>query len=483
MLKINLNDKSLFGNDAGEDENQEILESYFINNDEFDDFYDTDNQLCVVNARKGMGKSALLSKLDHDLKTKEVYENPIVIRVTGNSLLGLGDFTNKDQAYLENYWKQIICKEININIGNIIGIALTSDEMSMVEISELEGMKSKNIVGSLISRIKGKIPLIGVEAGSSKPENLERLLQNYLNENENRKVWILIDDIDAKYIDNDEYQQRVGSFFSAIRALSKDVNNLNIRATVRTDVWANLRHIEDLDKWEQYIIPVYWTKRQMRDMLAKKISSYVKRKHPDSKEAKYKYSSDYTKLFALIFISPIRWGGKDKPAFDAINAFSNHKPRAMGQLCRMAAKQAHKSNCKVSLNQFNEILTKFGQNRRDDLIKEHIHQFSELDNLIDSFRAGAREYSRSELHMVFETKFIKGRNNEDISVIDGKPYFSLDDLGSFAYKVGLISKQHDDGKTFTIFSNDPDLFYSQENSNNDIRWSLHPSYSKYLNVA
>ena len=59
--------------------------------------------------------------------------------------------------------------------------------------------------------------------------------------------------------------------------------------------------------------------------------------------------------------------------------------RAMGQLCRMAAKQAHKSRCKVSLNQFNEILTKFGQNRRDDLIKEHIHQFSELDNLIDSF--------------------------------------------------------------------------------------------------
>jgi hypothetical protein len=483
MLKIDLNDKSLFGNDAGEDESQEILESYFINNDEYDDFYDVDNQLCVVNARKGMGKSTLLSKLDYDLRKKEENDSPIVIRVTGNALLGLGDFTNKDQAYLENYWKQIICKEINIHIGNLIGIALTSDEMSMVEISELEGMKSKNIVGSLLSRIKGKIPFIGADAGSSTPDNLERLLQNYLNENKDRRVWVLIDDIDAKYIDNDEYQQRVGSFFSAIRGLAKDVNKLNIRATVRSDVWVNLRHIEDLDKWEQYMISVYWTKRQMRDMLAKKISSYVKRKHSASKEAKYNYLSDYNKLFALIFITPIRWAGKERPVFDAINAFSNHKPRAMGQLCRMAAKQAHKSSCKVSLNQFNEVLTKFGQNRRDDLIKEHVHQFEELDNLIDSFRAGAREYKRSDLHMIFETKFIKGRNNEDIPLIDGKPYFSLDDLGSFAYKVGLIAKLHDDGKTFTVFSDDPDLFSSQENISNDVCWSLHPSYRKYLNVV
>lgn len=262
----------MFGNDAGEDEAQEILNSYFIDNDDFDDFYDDEHRLCVVNARKGMGKSTLLSKLDYDLASKEEYGRPIVVRVTGNSLLGLGDFNGKDPAYLENYWKQIICKEINIHIGKTINFAFTSDDMSMVEISELEGMKSKNLIGGLISRIKGKIPVLGSETQGFKPENLERLLNNYLDDNHDKKVWLLVDDIDAKYIDCEDFQHRISSFFSAIRGLCFDVKNLNIRATVRSDVWTNLRHVEDLDKWDQYIVNIVWTKRQMREMLAKKNS-------------------------------------------------------------------------------------------------------------------------------------------------------------------------------------------------------------------
>lgn len=483
MLKIKLNDRSLFGNDAGEDEIQEVLNSYFINSDDFEDFYDDENRLCVVSARKGMGKSTLLSKLDYDLRSSSAYGKPIVVRVTGNSLLGLGDFSGKDPAYLENYWKQIICKEINIYIGKSIGFALTSDEISMVEISELEGMKSKNIIGGLVSRIKGKIPLINTEVQGFKPDSLERLLSNYLEENSDKKIWLLVDDIDAKYIDSEDYQYRISSFFSAIRSLCFDVRNLNIRATVRSDVWTNLRHIEDLDKWDQYIINIIWTKRQMREMLAKKILSYVKRKHPGTSEAKYNYERDYNKLLALIFLSPIQWGGKERPVFDAINAFSNHRPRSMGQLCRMAANQAHKSRCKVSLRQFNEILTKFGQNRRDDLIKEHLHQFSELENLIDSFRAGQKEYKLSDLNVIFDTKFVKGREVKEIPRVDGKPYAGHIDLGHFVYKIGLISKLPDSSQNFTFYTDDPDLFYSQENRDNDIVWSVHPSYRKYLNIG
>ncbi len=142
----------------------------------------------------------------------------------------------------------------------------------------------------------------------------------------------------------------------------------------------------------------------------------------------------------------------------------------------MAANQAHRSRCKVSLRQFNEILTKFGQNRRDDLIKEHQHQFPELENLIDAFRAGQKEYTLSELEMVLDSKFIKGREVSDISVIDGKPYCNLIDLGHFVYKIGLISKLPDESQNFTFYTDDPDLFYSQQNRNNELTWSVYPSY-------
>jgi hypothetical protein len=69
-----------------------------------------------------MGKSSLLARLNYKLKTEPDYDEPIVVKVTGNTLLGLGDFREKDQAYLENYWKQIICKKIIIEIGTTIGV-------------------------------------------------------------------------------------------------------------------------------------------------------------------------------------------------------------------------------------------------------------------------------------------------------------------------------------------------------------------------
>lgn len=483
MLSINIKDKNLFGNDAGEDESIDVLNSYYVDNPDFDDFFDQAIRLNVVSARKGMGKSAMISRMTSRL---EKNNNSLVIRVTGNSLLGLGDFQGQDQAYLENYWKQIICKKIILEIGSSIGFALTSDETSMVEIAELEGMKSKNIIGGLISRVKGKLPLVNAELKQSFPENLESLLQNYQDQHECSNVWVLIDDIDAKYKDTEDYQARVGSFFSAIRSLAFDMNNLNIRASVRTDVWSNLRHLEDLDKWEQYLVEIFWTKKQLRDMLANRILSYIQRNHPGSKEAKLKIGRDYNQLFGLIFNTPIRWRDDPKSSiFDAIYSFSNKRPRWMGQLCRMSADQTKKNNSrnkKIDLAYINQILRKYGKNRKNDLIKEHQHQFGELNKLIDSFRANSKTYTCSSLSELFDRNLIRGRSTDSIQEIDGKAYASLNDLGEFSYKIGLISKLHDNGKNFTHFSDDPDLYRSNENMDDNVIWSVHIAYREYLNI-
>lgn len=484
-MHINLKDKKLFGNEAGEDEDIEVLNAYYVDNSDLDVFFDPDEKLSVVSARKGMGKSALLSRLEYRLNNDEIYENPIVIRVKGTELLGLGQFDIEDHAYLENYWKRIICKKIIVEIGDRIGVALSSDAMSMVEVAEIDGLKSKNFIGGLISRVRGKVSDLDVEFKASIPDNLGSLLSNYQARNENSNVWILIDDIDAKYQNTSQGQARVGSFFSAIRSLAFDMRNLNIRSTVRSDVWSCLRHLEDLDKLEQYIINMFWTKRHMRDMLTKKVFVYILKKHPDSDEAKYKVSRDYNKILDIVFSSPIEWRGKPNARlFDAISAFSNRRPRWMGQLCRMAGSNVPvaRENRKITLENINHILSDFGAKRRDDLIKEHSHQFDELLNLIDSLRATKKEFSYSELNVVLSENFIRSRAIEDIPLVDGKKYLELEDLGDFLYKLGLISRIHDDGITFTHFTDDPDLYKSIENRNDNVTWSIHPSYRTFLNI-
>ena len=82
----------------------------------------------------------------------------------------------------------------------------------MVELAEIDGLKGKNFIGGLISRVKGKLPGLEVDVKSSIPEKLDRLLHDYQVRNINSRVWILIDDIDAKYKNTSENQARVGAF-------------------------------------------------------------------------------------------------------------------------------------------------------------------------------------------------------------------------------------------------------------------------------
>lgn len=487
MLRVKLV-QGIFGNDAGEDEDPIQLKRYFVNSPKFEDFFDENKKVCVVSGKKGMGKSALLTYFYETLK--EETDNEFVIKETGNSLLGLCQIDSSDQAYLENYWKSVICQRINLEIGRKINLPISSTELAMVSKSEIMGFKDKNILRSLLERIKIKTefntPLGGLSAEISQSSESETdpqyLLANYLKRKSDYKVWILIDDIDAKYLDDEYNQARVGAFFSAIRSLTNEVNGLYVRTTIRSDVWTNLRYLEDLDKWEQYVIEILWNHKEIRDILAKQILAHIQKEYPQSKEAKYKYSSDYNKLFQLIFEHPISWqSNPNSSIFAAIHAFSNKRPRWMNQLCRMSVKYIREvvpQSKEIKLDHLNKVLKDFGKNRKADLLKEHKHQFEDLDNFIDSFRNSPREFDYEKLKILLETKYLRSRDVTSIGKLDGKLCGNVHDLGSFAYKIGLIS--HKNGNEFTHYADDPDLFDSQYNRNNELNWSIHICYWEYL---
>jgi hypothetical protein len=252
---------------------------------------------------------------------------------------------------------------------------------------------------------------------------------------------------------------------------------------VRTDVWNNLKHLEDLDKWEQYIIEINWSRSNLRSMLSKRIVSYIQRTHPECSESNFDYKRDYSEIFNLIFFPTIQWGNKLREPFVPIQILSNKRPRWMGQLCRMAAKQAHKSHSRlVNKDHINEILETFGKFRKNDLIKEHRHQFEHLDRLIDAFRAKSREYKLTDLNQLISQNYIFRVGALNIPKIDGEIYQSPMQLGAFLYKIGFLSHSHGDKVTFTHFYQDPDLFQTQGNEKDELMWAVHPSYRRYLNI-
>ena len=244
-------DEELFGNEAGEDENKDRLASYYLEKPENSVFFSSRKPLSFVRARKGVGKSALLSYASYKLEK----ENPkaIYISVKASDLISIKPHPSLGASSLQftNYWQECLCTRIAIEIGRNIKIAASDDSMMLVEMAELLGYKGRNIVTALCERYKHILPQLAAEKKCA--ENSEELLKRYAQK-DNISVWFFIDDIDATFIDTPENRILVSSFFSACRNIVNAVKGLFIRASVRTDIWAIIKDDEALDKCEQYIL-------------------------------------------------------------------------------------------------------------------------------------------------------------------------------------------------------------------------------------
>lgn len=179
--------------------------------------------------------------------------------------------------------------------------------MSLVESAELTNFKGKNIVSALLSRINisSEYPNISI----SKPGVADNfsLLKRY-SDNKEHKVWLFIDDIDATFIDTTENRLLVSTFFSACRELTNNVKGINVRASIRTDVWSLICHDEALDKCEQYMLDLSWNTTDTGKILCKKILSYYKENLPDSPYCSYTVERNFDEIYNIIFNKTLGWG-------------------------------------------------------------------------------------------------------------------------------------------------------------------------------
>ena len=487
-LKIKLNDKTLFGNDAGEDEDEQVLVSYFVDQPSFEDFLNPKNRLQVARGRKGMGKSALLVRFAHELK--ELAEKPLVIHIVPSSLAAISAPPQTDNAViLENYWKQVICATINMELANEVGFAWTDDEMMLVETAEISGFKGQNLVGALISRMLNKITLGAIEV-ANKPKtapNHEQLLQRVSQTNGDRGVWFLLDDIDTKFQNTPLQQAYVSSFFSAARFLVRNVEGLGIRATVRTDVWSSLRAAEDLDKFEQYVTEIQWTSVQQKEILANRILAYMKRNDPESEISKdWTFETHGDDLIELVFARRMKWGRSAAPSTQVLRILGSGRPRWMAQLCRLAGVEATKVHSRfIGIQEINQVMGEFGRRRLSDIYKEHQHQFADLKRLIETFSNGPKQYTTSELMARITMNYIRLRGAVGIPDVDGQPFRDSWQLAHFIYKCGFISGHNVgavslDVPEFVSYEARPDLLEVETNLDDGMNWEIQPAYRQIL---
>jgi hypothetical protein len=233
-----------FGNEAGDDIESDEIAKYFIVQRLFNKFLEETNKILVATGKKGIGKSALIQWTGYNVAEKDT--DAIVIKARGADLVRskfhLTNDLNTPNDYIRD-WMVRICGLVNRELAMRLNIALTDDKITLIECAEIEGYRSRNLVGCLIDRFKKSL-------GNYSPEKLSvRDEVQLLKRANERKLWILIDDLDATFQMNTQASMELSTFFSACRYLVQDLTDIHFRVTMRTDVWAVIRRFdESLDK-------------------------------------------------------------------------------------------------------------------------------------------------------------------------------------------------------------------------------------------
>lgn len=494
-MKIDLGDPSLFGNDAGEDEEESVLLSYFVEQPGFGPFL-SERDLSIVNGRKGTGKSALLLRLAHDLRSKRGPERPVVLHLVPSELVALKEPpASDDHNILVNYWKQVMCGAINMELAKDIGFAWSDNEMALVESAEIAGFKGRDLLSSLMSRLVGKVNVGGVElTNTPRPSPDQQQLLRRLDREKGlrRPVWLLLDDLDARYTNSPAQRAFISAFFSAARYLANETQGVRVRATVRSDVWTSLADCEEMDKAEQYRIEIVWSGSQQKILLAQRVLAYVRRKYPEDPIAHELTARNHAdELIGFAFTDKMKWGRSMVPPDHVVRILGGSRPRWIAQLCRMAGLNAvREGKDRIAVQHITQAMGEFGRRRLSDLYKEHHFQFGsahELQALIESFAGGSRRYSTDELLKQIESNYVARHGADKVPAVDGNPYVRPLQIAKFLYRCGFIngnnaSKARLEAPEFITYDLRRDLLEVATNLDDGMSWEVHPAYRNVLQI-
>ena len=483
-MKEDLINPYLFGNEAGEDEDKQRLSDYYLEKEKNKAFYDRKRKIGFVRARKGVGKSALLNYTA--LKVEEENKKDIIINIKASELIALSECNDYQPLQYTNCWQQRICLRILNEIAKKIKFAVSDDSMKIIENAEIMGYKGKNIVSALSDRISINLEkIIDKKNNDSNIINGYELLKRYVSDN-NQQVWLFVDDIDATFVNSNQNKIVVGTFFTACRYLANSVNGLNIRASVRTDVWTMLRNFDEaLDKCEQYMLDLSWSTKDTGEILYNKIYTFFKMKYPQTNlgDKDFKNQESQNKVYNLLFKGQLQWGHEKVAPYRAIHILSAGRPRWAVQLCKLAADDAYaKQKEKITTGNINFAMTEYGRYRMADLYKEHNHQCETLEQLIEMFRNGPRYYKTEELVAIVEQRIIK--QGKEIYIDGSSKASSALQICKFLYRIGFITLRNDQYNKalgLTRYEDDPYLF-SEYNIDENQLWEIHPAYRSILKI-
>lgn len=476
--RIRLGDEDLFGNEAAEDERDDVFEAYAYPRPELEAFCDPNRPMRIVRAYKGSGKSALLRIAKSRLQTGQ---NTLAIDSTGPALAP--DLSDGDYPKWVRAWKTGIMDLVANEVGARINMAWTDDTISLVELSEKNGFRSRNIVSAIIDRLTHKqMPLDRTRLPAvSSQQTIARWSAN------GPDVWLFIDDIDRNFDGTRRDELRTASFFDACRALFRDIPSLRFRIAIRPNTWILLkRGFEGMSHVEQYAFDLIWKENDILALLSQRIHGYLARNTMSEllPDRSFDAPERMEALLNLVFENPVRWGGKERPIHIPLDSLSLHRPRWLIELCRVSAAHATaftRSRIMLKDDVFRQ-LDAFGQRRLDDTVAEFAIQCPQIAEVLDGFRGQAESFVTSDLLTTIQNRVV---NHVPVRFAGEPSTAKHRDVAHFLFKIGFIFARRDysDGTYEHIgFEAQPTLLTSRSDTDSGYSWEIPSTFRQALDL-
>lgn len=439
----------------------------------------------IINAPRGSGKSGLLLAMAQELKRFPGQKNT-VIRKEPSDIEWPSEVLTIDQYVA--FWKNIILSWVVVEIGKEIKFALGDDATTAVELAAKKGGKERNLLDSLLKRLKWKA--LPIEKTDFDAELNEGQALRIIGDSA-RTFWVLLDEMDDDYDLTPYRSHRLVGLLRASKIIAQRFPSVRIRLTIRPHVMTVLKgQFEKVQTYWQNEIRLSWKREQLKEILARRIRNFddPHSDHPvlelvsHGDSASEERSATIARYFDDFDMS-FKVGGQSD--YRALVTLSFGRPRWMIEFCYLALRQAE--GARASLISFQKAIYEYGNNRTTFIVGEHKQLYQQIDYVIN-YLEGSRKVifgSTSELRAflvkklvpeVFEGFAKKSRLDCDRKALE---------VARLLHMVEVIRAKQDlggkDDHRFLYFNDKPELLSSWP-QDGKIEWHLHPTFAKAMTI-
>ncbi|MEZ5953124.1 MAG: hypothetical protein R3C13_02350 [Hyphomonas sp.] len=428
---------------ADADEDKEFLDNCFISNTAIDRAKNTEDPGCIILGRTGAGKSAALYKI------RSTEENCIVLTPSNLSLQFISNSTiirffhdlGVDlDLFFQLLWRHVLVLELlnyrykvknegdfesvlarlssfaGLNQARKLSLEYLQEwgtkfwqetEVRIKEIVEKFEHELKSGVGFDAQTVSGKVGLADTLSQEQKSEVIHRaknvvsqvqikklsdlmdLMAEEIFTDKQQKYYVMIDQLDEDWVDDDLRYRLIRALIETLRAFRK-VRNVKILVALRFDLLERtLKHTQtsgfQREKFEDYIIPIRWTKTQLIDLISERIKYTYKRR----------YTTDSVGFYDLF---PKRYRNRTSIEDHLIHR-TQFRPRDIIAFTNTIFEKSANSP-RVSADQIDDAENEYSKKRKQALIDEWGDEHPNLATCLDTIRGMPSRFSIKELDRV-----------------------------------------------------------------------------------